>query len=140
MSSSFITRSPSVEEAGSWSSPKAPPSRQSEAARSCGCVPTSIANRPSRPPGWRSSHFGRRAVTTWEGAASERYCGGMSDGKVETLRAVIEAVNRRDLDALSKLLAPDGDYRNSRFINGLRDVRGEVEVGHPSYTAPLPER
>jgi len=31
----------------------------------------------------------------------------MSDGKVETLRAVIEAVNRRDLDALSKLLAPD---------------------------------
>src|SRR4051794_16903823 len=107
MSSSFITRSPRVEEAGSWSSPKAPPSRQSEAARSCGCVPASIANRPARPPGWRSSHFGRRAVTTWEGAASERYCGGMLDGKVETLRAVIEAVNRRDLDALSKLRAPD---------------------------------
>ena len=38
---------------------------------------------------------------------SERYCRGMSDGNVETLRAVIEAVNRRDLDALSTLLAPD---------------------------------
>jgi ketosteroid isomerase-like protein len=31
----------------------------------------------------------------------------MSGGNVEILRAVIEAVNRRDLEALSMLLAPD---------------------------------